>query len=288
MGALFHEVARVAARQHGRISHAQLLDVGVDRDRIKRWRADGRLRRVYRGVYAVGHAAPSPHGDLMAAVLAGGGGAVVSHGSAAHALGLVRFRPRLPEISVPGPGGRRQRRVVVHRGQVLKPGDTTKLERIPMTSVPRVLLDLAPALTPSELCRAAHEGWIRHGTTPAGVKACIARNPTKKGAPKLLRAIGSDVTLSDLEDGFLELLAQHDLPRPRTNIDRGGDKVDCHWAHLGLTIELLSFRFHGTRRAFEDDVARRRRSRHLAYTWGDVFERGAQTAVELALLLGPA
>ena len=288
MGALFEAVARIAGRQHGRISHAQLLDVGVGLDRIKRWRADGRLRRVYRGVYAVGHAAPSLYADLMGAVLAGGRGAVVSHRSAAHALGLVRVRPRLPEISVPAPGGRSQRRVVVHRAQLLTPGDSTNLERIPMTSVPRVLLDLAPALTPPELCRAAHEGWVRHGTTPARVKACIARNPTKKGGPKLLRAIGSDVTLSDLEDGFLELLARHDLPRPRTNIDHAGDKVDCHWTDLGLTIELLSFRFHGTRRAFEDDVARRRRSNHLAYTWGDVFERGDRTAAELAPLLGTA
>lgn len=285
MGASFDEVARIAGRQHGRISHAQLLDVGVGRDRIKRWRADGRLRRVHRGVYAVGHAAPSLYAELMAAVLAGGPGAVVSHRSAAHALGLVRVRPRLPEISVPAPGGRSQRRIVVHRAQVLKPGDTTKLERIAMTSVPRVLLDLAPALTPSELCRAAHEGWIRHGTTPGGVRACVARNPTKKGAPKLLRAIGSDVTLSDLEDGFLELLARHDLPLPRTNVDHAGDKVDCHWAHLNLTIELLSFRFHGTRKAFEDDVARRRRSSHIAYTWGDVFERGDRTAAELTSLL---
>lgn len=282
MGSLFEEVARIAGRQHGRISHAQLLALGVGRDRIKRWCADGRLRRVHRGVYAVGHAAPSLYADLMAAVLAGGPGAVVSHRSAAHALGLVRVRPQLPEISVPAPGGRSRRRVVVHRAQVLTPGDTTTLERIAMTSVPRALLDLAPALTPPELCRAAHEGWVRHGTTPARIKACIARNPTKKGGPKLLRAVGSDVTLSELEDGFLELLARHGLPLPRANIDHAGDRVDCHWAHLGLTVELLSFRFHGTRKAFEDDVARRRRSNHLAYTWGDVVERGERTAAELA------
>ena len=64
--------------------------------------------------------------------------------------------------------------------------------------------------------------------------------------------------------------------------------MDCHWEHLGLTVELLSYRFHASRRAFEDDVARRRRSHHLAYTWGDVFERGAQTAAELARVLAYA
>ncbi|MBW3654331.1 MAG: hypothetical protein KY433_12295, partial [Actinobacteria bacterium] len=179
----------------------------------------------------------------------------------------------------------RQNRIVVHRAQVHAPGDTMKFHGIPFTAAERVLLDLAPRLPLAELTRAAHEAWIRYGTSPAGVERCIGRNPTKKGAAKLRRALGSDVTLSDLEDGFLELLARHHLPRPRTNIDRAGDKVDCHWADRGLTVELLSFRFHGTRRAFEDDVARRRRSNHLAYTYGDITDRGVPTAAERRPLL---
>lgn len=285
MRTLFDSVAWIAGCQHGRISHEQLLAAGVDRDRIKRWRADGRLRPVHRQVYAVGHTAPSLHGALMAAVLACGKGAVASHGSAGHVLGVLRAPPRRPEVSVPTPGGRRQQQIVVHRGQALVAADTMRLHGIPVTTPARVLLDVSPRLSPVELTRACHEAWIRSGTTPGHVEACIARNPTKKGVAKLRHALGSDVTLSDLEDGFLKLLDRHGLPRPRTNIDHAGDKVDCHWAHLGLTIELLSYRFHASRRAFEDDVARRRRSRHIAYTWGDVFERGAQTATELAALL---
>lgn len=111
------------------------------------------------------------------------------------------------------------------------------------------------------------------------------RNPTKKGAARLRRALGSDVTLSMLETGFLALLRSGGLPLPRTNIDRRGDKVDCHWPHLDLTIELLSYRFHATREAFENDVARRRRSVHIAFTYGDVFERGASTTREVRRLL---
>jgi hypothetical protein len=98
----------------------------------------------------------------------------------------------------------------------------------------------------------------------------------------LLLALGSDVTLSKLEDGFLALLGRHELPVPRTNVDRAGDKVDCHWPDIGLTVELMSYRFHGTRRAFEADIARRRRSNHLAFSYGDIFERGEATARELA------
>ena len=104
---------------------------------------------------------------------------------------------------------------------------------------------------------------------------------------KLRRALGGDVTLSELEDGFLSLLRRNDLPLPRTNIDHRGDKVDCHRPEHDLTVELLSYRFHASRRAFEQDVARRRRSNHLAYTYGDVFERGEATVADLRQRLAP-
>jgi hypothetical protein len=277
----FDTIARIAGRQHGRVSRDQLIAAGVNGDRIKRWRADGLLHAVHVGVYAVGHTAPALLADLMAAVLAGGVGAVVSHWSAAHALRILSRRPLRPQITVPTTAGRARAGIVLHRVRALHPADTMLLHGVPITTVARVLLDLAPRLAASELSRACHEAWVRYGTTPAQIEACIARNPTKKGATKLRRAVGADVTLSDLEDGFLALLHRHGLPRPRTNIDHAGDKVDCHWERNGLTVELLSYRFHASRKAFEDDVARRRRSNHIAYTWGDVFERGAQTVADL-------
>jgi hypothetical protein len=283
----FDTIARIAGGQHGRISHAQLVAAGIDREQVKRWRADRRLHPVHVGVYAVGHVAPSLLGDLMAAALAGGDGAVVSHGSCGHALRILRVRPPRPEITVPTTTGRTRAGLVVHRVRALHPDDTMRFHGIPFTNPARLLLDVAPRLSHEELTRACHEAWIRYGTTPADVEACIARNPTKKGARKLRRALGSDVLLSDLESGFRALLRRHGLPLPRTNVDHVGDKVDCHWPQLGLTIELLSFRFHGTRRGFENDVARRRRSNHIAYTWGDVFERAQRTVAELTPLLAP-
>ena len=135
MSTLFDAVARRASRQHGRISHAQLLSIGVDRSRIKRWRADGRLRPVHRGVYAVGHLAPSALADLMAAVLACGDEARASHRSTLHARGVLKERPPKPEVSVPTAGGRRQPRIVVHRRATFAPGDTMTFEGIRMTSV---------------------------------------------------------------------------------------------------------------------------------------------------------
>jgi hypothetical protein len=278
-------IARIAGRQHGRVSHAQLVAAGIDRDRIKRWRADGRLHLVHVGVYAVGHLAPSLLSDLMAAALAGGEEAGVSHASAGHAMRIVSVRPARPEITVPTTAGRTRAGIVVHRVSGLHPADVFRFHGIPMTTVPRVLLDLSPRLSLVHLTRACHEAWVHHRVRPVDVEACIDRNPTKKGAAKLRRALGSDVTLSELEDGFLKLLRRHRLPLPRTNIDFAGDKVDCHWLVHGLTVELLSYRFHASRRGFEDDIARRRRSAHLAFTWGDVFERGTQTAAELRPLL---
>ena len=282
---LFDTVAERAARQHGRITWRQLRAAGVDTDRIGRWSADGRLRRVHHGVYAVGHTAPSPHAELMAAVLACGEGARASHHSGGHLFGILRFRPIKPHVTVPTTAGRTRPGILVHRVRELHRGDVTSYYGIPMTTPARVLLDLAPHLTPPELARACHEAWVRCQITPRHVESCIARNPTKKGVAKLRRAQLADVTLSVLEDGFLQLLRGHDLPIPRTNIDVAGDKLDCHWPQRELTVELLSYRFHGSRHAFEADIARRRRSNHVAFSYGDVFERGAQTAAEVAEML---
>lgn len=288
MSPRFARTLWIADRQHGRVAWRQLVAEGIEPEQIKRWVRDGRLRPVHHGVYAVGHRAPSLFGDLMAAVLACGPGAVVSHRSGAHVLGLVKTRPRRIEVTVPTTAGRSRPGIVVHRVRSLDERDTMTWHDIPVTTPERALLDLAPRLAPAELARAVHEAWVRHRTAPEAVEACIARNPHKKGIAKLRRALGSDVTLSDLEDGFLALLARHGLPRPRTNVDRRGDKVDCHWPDHDLTVELVSFRFHATRDGFERDVARRRRSHHIAYSYGDVFERAAATAADVRRRLAAA
>ena len=227
----------------------------------------------------------SVRGLYMGAVLACGPRARLSH----HATGqLTKILPGTgakPEVTVPTTAGRAQPGIIVHRVADLHVLDTATYDRIPATTVPRTLLDLAPRLSLAALTRACHEAWVRHETTPGHVLACIERNPRKHGIGRLRLALGSDVTLSILEDGFLDLLRAHGLPLPRTNVDRRGDKVDCYWPALDLTVELLSYRFHGSRRAFEADVSRRRRSNHLAFTYGDVFERGAATARELRQLL---
>ena len=277
----FDRAAEIGRLQHGRVARRQLLDAGVDAKRVDRWVADGRLRIVHRGVYAIGHTAPSLLADYMAAVLAGGPGAVLSHRAAAYLLKLWRGLAPAPEITVSSTAERSRPGIVIHRVRSLHPRDVCVVEGIPVTVVPRVLLDLAPSLKPADLTRACHEAWVHHRVTPQMIEACIARNPTKPGAAKLRRALGSDVTLSKLEELFLALLKAHGVPLPRTNLAVNGDKVDCHWEQHGLTVELITFRYHATRYGFESDAERRRRSSHVAYTYGDVVERGAATAADV-------
>lgn len=269
-----------ASQQHGRINVRQLREAGVDKRRTQRWLAQGRLHRIHRGVYAVGHVARSAKADYMAAVLACAGSAI-SHRAAGWLLKLLRGAAPPPEITVPTTADRRHREIVIHRVRALHWRDTMTVDGIRLTNVPRTLLDLAPRLAPEDLARACHEAWVHHRVRPHHVEACIARNPHKPGAAKLRIALGANATLSDLERGFLKLLRNHGIPLPRTNIDLLGDKVDCHWPDRNLTIELLSYSFHATRHAFETDIARRRRSNHVAYTYGDVFERPAQTVADL-------
>jgi hypothetical protein len=217
----------------------------------------------------------------MGAVLACGESAVLSHRAAAFLLGLIKSAAPPPEVTVPTTAARARHGIVVHRVKTLHPLDAAKLESIPVTIVPRVLLDLAPSTSAGQLTRICHDAWIRHECGEHRIAACIARNPRKPGASKLRRALASDVTLSTLEDAFLALLDAYGLPRPRTNIQHNGDKVDCRWPDRNLTVELVTYRYHATRQAFESDVARRRRSNHVAYTYGDVTERAAQTAADL-------
>lgn len=200
-------------------------------------------------------------------------------------LGLIAGTSPPPEVTVPTTADRGRPGIVIHRVKQLHVLDTALLDQLPITPVPRILVDLAASAGPDELSRLCHQAWVWHGVSAPEVEACAARAPCKPGLAELRDALRADVTLSKLEDAFVALLSRNSLPLPRTNIDHHGHKVDCHWPKRGLTVELVSYRYHGTRRAFEQDVARRRRSRHLAFSYGDVTERGRSTIAELRPLL---
>jgi very-short-patch-repair endonuclease len=149
-------VARIAARQHGVISYDQLVWAGISSTTISKWARAGRLHRLHRGVYAVGHTKLSVEGRILAAVLACGKGAVASHASAAYLWALSPTCPPFVDVMIPGTAGRAKRKgIVLHHSTTLEPEDTTRRHNIPVTTLARTKRDMGwtQATTRSDLER---------------------------------------------------------------------------------------------------------------------------------------
>ena len=273
-------IARLAWRSHGVVTRRRLLGAAVSPKEIEVRIARGSLIVVHPGVYRVGHVAPSVEAAYMAAVLACGDGALLMGAAAAYLYGLIRGEPPRPVVKtlterrIEGIETHRARRGRL-RGRIWR--------GIPITSVPATLVDLAPSMPTDQLAKACHEAQVRFGTRPDQVER----------PPKKLRAIlrgDIPVTLSELENRFLERLREAGLPLPETNRIAGTKRVDCRWPAHRLTVELDSYRYHHTRHAWEQDRAREREAhargdQHRRYTYGDVFEDARQMLAELRDLL---
>ncbi|HET8672682.1 MAG TPA: hypothetical protein VFL87_03540, partial [Thermoleophilaceae bacterium] len=185
--------------------------------------------------------------------------------------------------------------VITHRRRAIPRDERMVWRSIPVTTVPRTLIELAGVLSDEELAVACHEAGVRYGTTPAHVDALLSRHPTTPGAAKLRAVLHGDVrvSLSALERRFLDRLREAGLPLPKTNIRVGDRRVDCRWADQRLTVELNSYRFHNSRHSWEGDYERARQAyarndEFRQYTWRDVFEDPARMMAELISLLRPA
>jgi hypothetical protein len=291
-GTVEGELRRFADAQHGVVTRAQLLGAGLAVAGIQRRLAKGTLLPEYRGVYRVGHRAPSVEASYLAAVLACGEGALLSGRAAAHLLRLIKGQP--PAAEVTAPTERRIEGIRTRRSRNIDGRDVTVFRRIPVTTVSRTLVDLAAVLPLAELARACHEASVLHDTSPAQVEAALARRPRNPGVGKLRCVLRGEVhvTLSKLERRFLELLREAGLVLPQTNRRVGGRRVDCRWPDQQLTVELDSYRFHSSRHAWEQDRAREREARARGdefrrYTYGDVLEHPRLMMRELRALLPP-
>ena len=184
------------------VTRAQLLAAGLTLDEIRHRLQSGALLREYRGVYRVGHRAPSVEAWYLAAVWACGENALLSGRAAAHLLGIVATPPSMPEVTAPTE--RRVPGIKTHRSRSAL--DATMWHGIPVTTPARTLVHLSSVLAVQDLARACHEAGIRHGTTPGEVEAILASQP---GAAKLRRVLRGDehVSLSALERRFLALVA---------------------------------------------------------------------------------
>lgn len=285
-------IARLAQRQHGVVSLGQVRGIGVSDDAVRARVLAGRLHRIHRGVYAVGHAALSAEGRFLAAVLALGDGpgdalgevldcwsAAVSHRSAAFLWGLTRYTDGPVDVIVHRVGGRAGRAGIrIHRSVSLTSGEVTIHRGIPVTRPARTVADL----------RFAHSH--RHtGALPAWELRRAVRQAGVLGLP-LGDEDGDDRTRSDLERDFLRLCRRHSLPKPEVNVRVGPHLVDFLWPERRVVVETDGYLYHRGKVAFQDDRARdldlrRRGFEVLRLSERQVNEQPAMVAEVLATTL---
>ena len=228
-------IAWFADRQHGLITTAQLRYCDLDRDAIRYRCRLRRLTRIHRGVYAVGHAALSNEGSWMAAVLACGEGAVLSHRSAAQLFTLLPAAVETVHVTVPFKRRPRHAGIAVHRSRTLNSAAITARDRIPATKPWRTIRDL------------------RCSESPETVRKAI-RQAEFLGLP--LENISTDRTRSELERMFLALCRRFGLPTPEVNVRLGRHLVDFLFRQQRLAVEVDGWEAHRGHQAFEDDRSR--------------------------------
>jgi hypothetical protein len=246
-------IAELADGQHGNVSRTQLLGLGLNDDQIAYRIRVGRLHRVYPGVYSVGRPPRTAHEHAMAAVLACGEGAVLSHHSALALWGLAEWRWSAIHVSVPG--DRRPRGIKVHRACGLGSPDVRRHEGIPMTSPARTILDCAPVLTDKQLHRAVNDGRRQLGLRPWHLTEVAGRFPRHAGAKKLkpFLDLQGGPTRSEWEDAFPAWCQEHELPPPVMGATVAGHEVDALFPEHKVIIELDSWEYHQDRSSFESD-----------------------------------
>lgn len=256
------EIWRLVRRQHGAIARRQLIEMGVGIGAIE-WRiATGRLHPVWRGVYAVGRPVLGRHGRWMAAALACGPSAALSHGSAAALWGFGSERGGLIDISVPFALPRRRPAIRVHRRSALRPEDLTTHEGIPVTSPVLTLIDEATELVPRRLERAINEADKLDRVRVDELSDALVRYRGTPGVGplrKLLDPMTFRLSDSDLEQTMRERSNAVGLPVPETKVEVNGYEVDFFWPELGIVVEADGLRYHRTplqqRRGLERDQA---------------------------------
>ena len=291
-------IAELAERQWGAVARSQLIAAGVGADAIDYRLRTGRLHQLHRGVYAVGHTRIGTHGRTMAAVLAGGPGAVTSHRRAAWLWALLWDNRPVVDVSVPGRAGRAQRGIVFHRPRGLTGGDVAVRDGIPCTSVARTLLDLAATVRPSLLRKAFEEAERQRVLDLRAVERALERSRGHRGRRALSAVVAHasgplPMTRSDVERAFLELVRAEGLPMPVMNATVGDYEVDALWPDRRVVVEIDHFATHGHRTAFERDRVRDAELQIAGFRTGRVTDRQIASPRETGarlrrLLAGPS
>lgn len=253
------ELARLAGRQHGVVTRAQLLALGLSHSAIGRMSGARRLHPVHRGVYAVGNPALCPHGRCFAAVAACGREALLSHDSAAWLWGLDGTCPSKSHVTVPVHGHRR-RDIILHRAPTVAEEGRGDVEGIPVTPVHRVLLDLAATKSIRSVERRIDRAERLGLLDLIEIDAMLARRRGDRGTSALGAAL--DLYRDEFfnrarsERLFLRLVEKAGLPRPAFNLFVAGLEIDVYWELERFAVEIDGWEAHRTRKAFETDRVR--------------------------------
>lgn len=253
MRALDVVIAELAARQHGVVTVAQLTAAGATRNAIAHRVENRRLTPLHRGVYRLGQT-ETRLTQLMAAVLAGGPGAALSHHAAAELHGFGPERPGPIDVTVAKGHARTKPGLRVHRAREL---ERVHIRGIPVTTVTRTLLDLAATLPRRDLQRAVEEAQVQRKIDHSSLADAVSKARGHRGA-RALRAAAAGaqepaLTRSEAERTLVELVRRAGLPSPRTNQRIGRWEVDAVWPDERLVVEVDGYAFHSTREAFERD-----------------------------------
>lgn len=276
-------MSRIAARQFGHVTREQLLALSVPSQTIARWVGNARLTRVHAGVYALGHPQHSPPARAMAAVLACGNRAVLSHDSAA-ALWGVRTWPRVPEVTCALE--KRRPGIRTHRTATLTSTDVRRERNIRVTSPSRTILDIQTRLTDDQLTRAVNDLRLAGHLKATELRRLLAASHRIKDLIDPHQA----PTRSRMEDDFLAFTRKHGLPCPRLNVKLFGHEVDALFEREKLIVELDSWTHHKERRDFENDRERDARAAEHGYqtvrvTWERLHDDATEEAARLHRIL---
>ncbi|MGH2993183.1 MAG: DUF559 domain-containing protein [Solirubrobacterales bacterium] len=288
-------IADLAREQRGVVSRAQLLAAGVTSSAIKHRLRAGRLHRVHPGIYRAGHVAPTHGAFEMAAVLACGPRALVSHRSAAYLWHLLLYPadPTPVDITVVGRDAGAREGIRIHRLDGLQRRDADAIQGVPVTAIARTLLDLGAVVSSAEFERALAEAQVRRLVRRRDLVDQLERNRGRRGIRALRGALdegGPAPTRSEAERRMLRLIRAADLPTPQVNARLGRFEVDFLWPEQRLVVEVDGYAYHAHRSAFERD---RRRDATLAasgytvlrVTWRQLVDAPEAVVARLASAL---
>ena len=294
----------LATSQHGVFALDQLRDLGLTADAVHKRAAAGQLHRQHQGVYSlVPRELLKREGLWMAAVLACGSDAVLSHRSAAALQELMPSGGAKIDVTVPGRSRRRHEGIKVHCSTALAPQDVTVVNAIPCTPIARTLLDLAEVVTHRRLERAFDQAEIAEVFDLRAIEDVVDRNPTRAGAKAVREVlethyIGRTPTWSENEEALLAITRPLGISDPKCNafvaLDDGGPPIraDFVWREQRVIVEADSHKWHTSRQRFESDRIRDQRLIAAGWTvirttWRQMTRRPHELRPVLLKLLVP-